>query len=237
MSVWRKRSLEPEKMDGPISDFNILAENLKEIEWINRFTGGPVTGFQAILKLAQPFSRPIHFADIGFGGGDMLRFILKNKRQFSGPIHLSAIDWMPESLEYIQKFHPELMDEVDFHIMDYKDWFKAGHQPDIIYAGLFCHHLDDAQLLQFLSFCKSAKIGAVINDLHRHPLPYGFIKGTTQLFSRSEFTKNDAPLSVLRGFTKREWKGFLGQAGIANYSLQWKWAFRHQIVIINGAGI
>lgn len=231
MAVWRSRSLEHEKMDGPISDFNVLANNLKEIEWINRFTGGPELGFRQILKLVNGRTESLHIADIGFGGGDMLRYLLKYKSSFSAKIKLSGIDLMPESLQFIEKFYPSMIPEIDFQIMDYQDWFKSGNQPDIIYAGLFCHHLDDSGILKFLTFCKKAKVGAVINDLHRHPLPYGFIKAATQLFSGSEFTRHDAPLSVLRGFTAQEWKGYLDEAGIKKYTIQWKWAFRHLITI------
>ena len=43
--------------------------------------------------------------------------------------------------------------------------------------------------------------------------------------------KFDAPLSVLRGFSRNEWIEILNQAGIVNYSLKWKWAFRWQIVV------
>jgi hypothetical protein len=43
--------------------------------------------------------------------------------------------------------------------------------------------------------------------------------------------KHDAPLSVLRGFKKYEWKAMLAQAEIKQYSLKNKWAFRHQLII------
>jgi hypothetical protein len=65
-----------------------------------------------------------------------------------------------------------------------------------------------------------------MNDLHRHPLAYHFIRIVTKLFSSSVFTKNDAPLSVLRSFRKNEWMKFCQNAGLKNYTIQWKWAFR-----------
>lgn len=43
--------------------------------------------------------------------------------------------------------------------------------------------------------------------------------------------KFDAPLSVLRAFTKNEWITILKEAGIKDYSLRWKWAFRWQLII------
>ena len=52
-----------------------------------------------------------------------------------------------------------------------------------------------------------------------------------RLFSKSYLVKNDAPLSVLRGFKKNEWKNIFEKAGIKNYSIKWKWAFRYLIVV------
>jgi hypothetical protein len=43
--------------------------------------------------------------------------------------------------------------------------------------------------------------------------------------------KFDAPLSVLRGFSKKEIIDVLEKAGIKNYSLSWCWAFRWKVVI------
>jgi D-alanyl-D-alanine dipeptidase len=42
--------------------------------------------------------------------------------------------------------------------------------------------------------------------------------------------KNDAPLSVKRGFRKSELVSLLEKAGFKNYSVKWSWAFRYRIV-------
>jgi hypothetical protein len=43
--------------------------------------------------------------------------------------------------------------------------------------------------------------------------------------------KFDAPLSVLRAFSKTELNDILYKAGITEFSLKWKWAFRWQLII------
>jgi hypothetical protein len=139
---------------------------------------------------------------------------------------------MPEAKNYALKMHPELAEKVEFVTADYADWFAAGNQPDIVVAGLFCHHLTDAQLLIFFeNIAKNVKIAGIINDLHRHPIAYYGIKYLTQWFSKSRFTKNDAPLSVLRGFSRTNLGDLLQKAGVKNYELRWKWAFRFLLVI------
>ena len=78
---------------------------------------------------------------------------------------------------------------------------------------------------------QNAEKGFFIADLHRHPLAYYSIKWLTGLFSKSYLVKNDAPLSVLRGFSRKEWESLLTKAGIKNYSIRWKWAFRWLIIV------
>jgi hypothetical protein len=52
----------------------------------------------------------------------------------------------------------------------------------------------------------------------------------TALFSKSYLVKNDAPLSVKRGFKKSELISLLKKAGFTDYSVKWSWAFRYKIV-------
>ena len=102
----------------------------------------------------------------------------------------------------------------------------------IIFSSLFCHHFTNEQLVEMLLWMqKNSLHGFFINDLHRHAIAYYFIKSATALFSQSRLVKNDAPVSVLRGFKKREWKDLFQKAGISNYSIKWKWAFRFLVVV------
>ena len=77
---------------------------------------------------------------------------------------------------------------------------------------------------------ENSKIGFVINDLQRHSFAYNSIKILTKLFSNSYLVKNDAPLSVARGFHKKELEDLLNTAQIKNPQIIWKWAFRFLVV-------
>ncbi|MBO9571645.1 MAG: SAM-dependent methyltransferase, partial [Chitinophagaceae bacterium] len=88
------------------------------------------------------------------------------------------------------------------------------------------------EMLSWLS--KNTKKGFFINDLQRHPVAFHSIKWLTRMFSKSYLVRNDAPISVMRGFTRKEWEILLGKAGIKNYSVKWKWAFRFLIIVRNG---
>lgn len=233
MNKFSQRSYEKELMDYPIEDKSVLFSNLRELEFINIMTGGPRLTFSSIKKmLPKDHHGTVTIVDVGYGAGDFLEYILKNWNYPNIILRLIGVDYSPEVKEYIDKYHPELNSKVDFYTCSYQDFFTKDIDVDIVTAGLFCHHLDDLELDEFLKMSSSkARIGVVINDLHRHPLAYYSIKGLTQLFSKSAFTQNDAPLSVLRSFKISDWKKYLNCASISNYIIQWKWAFRHLITI------
>jgi hypothetical protein len=83
----------------------------------------------------------------------------------------------------------------------------------------------------FSKLKKQTRLAVVINDLHRHPFAYYSILWLTHFFSKSFMVKNDAKLSVLRGFKKKELEALLKASGYSNYSIQWKWAFRWEVVL------
>lgn len=232
---FKHRSSDLELMDLPIVKKEELFTNLKELIQINKMTGGPSLGFygiQQLLKYNRPDQQEIHIVDIGFGAGDMLNYLSEHIDKFPVRIKLTGIDIMPEAFDFVKQQYPDLVNKVNFVRADYKDWFTQGNRPDIVVASLFCHHLDMTEMDDFLSFIRThVKIGAVINDLERSRIAYYGIMILTRLFSKSRFTKNDAPLSVLRGFTSLEWKDLMSKNKIFNFSLKWKWAFRHLIII------
>jgi hypothetical protein len=89
-------------------------------------------------------------------------------------------------------------------------------------------------LIAFFSHLKKqAGIGFLINDIHRHSLAYYSIKLLTTLFSKSSMVKYDAPLSVLRAFSRKELSNILRSAGIESFTIKWKWAFRWQVVVFS----
>jgi hypothetical protein len=92
---------------------------------------------------------------------------------------------------------------------------------DIAVATLFFHHFTHQQLIEIVIRLKQqTRLGYVVNDLHGNPLAFYSIKLLTKMFSKSAMVKYDAPLSVLRGFSKAELVDILKQAGIEQCSLK-----------------
>jgi 2-polyprenyl-3-methyl-5-hydroxy-6-metoxy-1,4-benzoquinol methylase len=175
-------------------------------------------------------TKGVTICEIGCGGGDNLVAIQKwcNKRNI--PVAFIGIDINPHCIDVASK---RALSNLQLIHCDYKD-VQLEKQPDIIFSSLFCHHFSDREMVKQLKWMKSnARLGFFINDLHRHKVAYYSIKVLTRMFSNSYLVKHDAPLSVARGFTKDEWLQFFNFAGISNYSIEWKWAFRWLVVYKN----
>jgi hypothetical protein len=102
---------------------------------------------------------------------------------------------------------------------------------DVLHAALFCHHLTEQEIVRLLRFALDHKSVLVINDLERNSIAYYAIRTLTRLFSKSRLVKHDAPLSVLRGFKRSEWKNMIAEAGAKKFTINKRWAFRHQVIV------
>ncbi len=168
---------------------------------------GPGLGYLSILE-------------IGCGGGDNLRVIQHWAAKKNIPVQLTGVDINEACVAFARTQNTGIA----FICADYK---TVSLQQDLIFSSLFCHHFTDDELVDMLQWMRRySNLGFFINDLHRHPLAYYSIKMLTQLFSKSYLVKNDAPLSVQRGFTKKNWTQLFQKAMLQNHQIQWQWAFR-----------
>lgn len=228
-----RRLDEQEIMDDLAFEGKEMDKALRELEVINKWLGGNQLTLHGLDRLTKtlPSNRSVKIADLGCGGGDMLKLIADKARKRKRNFELIGIDANPYIIEYA-KSNTKDYPEISYHAINIFSQEFQQQQFDIILCTLFTHHFTDHQLIQLLSQMKhQASLGLVINDLHRHPLAYHSIKLLTRLFSKSYMVKNDGPISVLRGFSRYNWESILEKAKIKDYSLHWRWAFRWELVI------
>lgn len=232
MPDFSRRSEDLEIMDNLACEGEVVAQTLRELETINALLGGNAVTIDAIARVAGNIerSRKLEICDLGCGSGDMLRLIHGWATRKGKDVKLTGIDANPFIVEFAKdrtKGLPINYQAVDIFSQDFQ-----SQKFDIVIGTLFYHHFSSDALAAFFARLKTqTKHAIVINDIHRHWLAYYSIRWLTKLFSRSSMVKFDAPLSVLRAFSKQDLKEILKDAGISHYEIRWKWAFRWQVII------
>jgi SAM-dependent methyltransferase len=228
MPRFSQRSYKKELLDRDDIPFEDIKENMQELDTINRLLGGhsiTVKGFDALVPLAKKNAQnQLSVLEIGCGGGDNLRVIRDHCLKKNISVTLSGLDINPHCIEFA--ISRKENKGIDFFTSDYRA-ATLQSKPDIIFSSLFCHHFTDEGVIEIFSWMKrNAATGFFINDLHRHPLAYYSIKALSGMFSKNYLVKNDAPLSVLRGFSRNELKDFAAASLTEKAEIKWKWAFR-----------
>lgn len=224
MRSFKFRSKESELMDEADISFEEFHHCLKQLKVINAMT----FAYRPTLKFIRQFSAtsaaPIRILDVGSGGGDMLQEIEKLSLTRKLKVKLTGVDLNPFSRKSAELSGNGMIEYATADIFD----FAPEREFDVVICSLFTHHLSDAQLIDFLRWLdKRAKIGWFINDLHRHIIPYYFIKVMTFLFSRNRLIRHDAAVSVTRSFIKEDWISLLQKADIqAEVKIEWFFPFR-----------
>ncbi len=226
MPDFSKRSYEKELMD--LGQFNQkdFRKNLLELKLTNQYLGGHKATLKALKRiLPKDKNKVIHIADVACGGGDAMLVMLRYLKSKEYKVKITGIDLNPVCINYAK----ETLTEFEGVSFIEKPYQLVNEDFDIITCSLFTHHLNEEQIQHYLTWAnKHSSIGFIINDLHRHPLAYWSIKCISQIFPFSYLYKNDAPLSVLRSFTKEDWLNYAQQTGIA-LNIKWNWAFRYSV--------
>lgn len=225
--MFKTRSYTKELLDGDNIPKADLYQNLKELDTINNLLGGYKITFNALKKVLQK-GKQITLVDIGSGGGDTLKQIHSWNSKQNFDLKLYGIDLKQTCIDYSNESNSS---DIKFICDDYRNILKHIPNVDVIHACLFCHHLNEQEIIVLIEFCILNKITLLINDLERNAFAYYAIKVLTRFFSKSYLVKNDAPLSVLRGFKTNEWESILKLSGAKKYSVNYKWAFRHEVII------
>lgn len=227
---FKYRSEKEELLDQPDIPQQDLFRNLFELDKINRMLGGHSATLQGLERLMTDKSKVYKIIDLGCGGGDTLLAIHRWAAVNGFKVELTGVDLLKDTIQYAAVYCADIED-LELVQSDFEQLPRWENEYDICICSLFCHHLYGEKLEKLIkTMHRMANIGLVINDLHRHPLAYYSISILTRMLSKSVYVRNDAPLSVLRGFSKAELADLLLKCGLDQHTLEWKWAFRYLIV-------
>jgi 2-polyprenyl-3-methyl-5-hydroxy-6-metoxy-1,4-benzoquinol methylase len=224
--------MQAELMDSEAVEFAEFDECLRQLTIVNIFTLAYRPTLRWLGRMLKSVSthETISVLDVGSGGGDMLRRIWSFARRRDLNADLTGVDLNPWSKQSAEQATPLSMN-IRFATSNIFS-FDQARRFDFIISCNFTHHLTDTELVKFIQWMDShASRGWFINDLHRHPLPYYFVKTVFRMLPLSRMMRSDGPISISRAFVAADWRRLLAEAGIppSRMSIRWLFPFRYVV--------
>ena len=225
------RSNEPELMDDFSMKGELLRDTLDKLGKINKWLGGnhvTLNGLKKVL-IDQPKNKLITIIDLGCGHGESLRLIGDYGRQEGYKFKLIGIDANQDAIDYAielsQDYEELTFENIDIFSEEFQDL-----DYDVVLSTLFLHHFNQDEIHNLLKIITSkAKLGIVVNDLHRNKVAYGLFKLLGLVISNHMIVQ-DGLTSILRAFKREELENISKQLNLKS-QICWKWAFRYQWLI------
>lgn len=227
----KERSTEIELMDDFSVEGKLLRDSLDSLANINKWLGGnlvTLNGLKLILK-GHPKEIPVTILDMGCGNGDMLREVAKFGKKAGYVFTLIGIDANQHTIDYAEEL------SVNYNEISYlkQDIFSSDFQQlqyDLVLSTLFLHHFTEKEIVNLLApVLEKAKVGIVVNDLHRNALAY-FLFSFLCFFIKNPMTKEDGLISIKKAFKKADLQRISNKLKVKS-TINWKWAFRYQWII------
>jgi ubiquinone/menaquinone biosynthesis C-methylase UbiE len=203
-----------------------LADALAQLRFINRRLGGYSTTRRALDDLLARVGRPADgwtVLDVGGGSGDAAPEMIAWGASRVLRVDVTVVDrderTAAEAARRLASTPGASARREDLFDVPAKSF-------DVVHSSLFLHHFDGDDASRALRrMAEIARVGVVVNDLRRHPLPWTLIRWLTGAFSRNRLVVYDAPLSVARAFAADDWRR-LGDAAGLDLVARRTWAFR-----------
>lgn len=212
MSTLADRAQAEELMDADDLPADTYAAVVRDLAQVNTVTlaARPTLAF---LRANTRAAGHYRLLDVGFGDGDMLRRIARWGARHGVTFDLVGIDLNPRSEMAARADTPAELG-IDYRTGDYAD---LGQEPwDFIVSSLVAHHMTTDQLVVFLRFMDAhARVGWLVNDLHRHRFAYAGWPLLARLFRWHPIVRHDGHLSIARSYRPGEWRALIARGGVA----------------------
>ncbi len=227
-----QRSERLELMDDLSIQGDELEETLHQVERINACTRGPAISISGVETLVPPGLEHLTVLDVGTGSGDIPRRIADwaDDKPFS--VAIKGIDLSHTTIGLARR-RTTRSERLEFELKNLFD-MPDDEKYDVVHASLVLHHFPGREAVDALDkMYRLCRYGVIVNDLQRHPLPWLGLRLGLPLVTRNRLVRNDGPLSVLRGFTRRELFHTARAAGVETPSVAWQFPFRWLLVCPN----
>jgi ubiquinone/menaquinone biosynthesis C-methylase UbiE len=210
-----KRIDTPELLDEQDAPRDDMERSLRDLRRFNSLYGG-VGVYRRLLGRMQP--APNSILDVATGTADIIEKV---------PGFRVGVDIKIDHLLYMRngsRVHRVVGSAFQLPFRD--------NAFDVITSSHFFHHLTPDENRKLLrDMLRIASRGVIVNDTLRHYIPYLFVRLLGFLRLTGPITRNDAPASVLRGYTVEEALAIAKDAGAARYEVVRVWPFRFGLLL------
>lgn len=230
-----KRIYEEELLDAGEGADEDVARSLSDLRRINRFLGGRKALLRALSSCLQGTSlEQISLLDVGTGSADMPMAVAESCRLRGLDTFIAAVDISERNLK-VSRAQLGVSSEIQLVRADSLRLPFAARSFDFVTASLFLHHFREDDVVRLLAdFGRIARRAVIVNDLVRNLVPYYFTRIAGPILAASFLTRNDGPVSVLRGFTPDEMNDLARRAGLRVREM--KRVFPYRLLLVAEAG-
>lgn len=146
---------------------------------------------------------PFRILDIGAGGGDLARALLRRSRRDGFAVHVTAVD--PDARAHAWASGRPPTPGLELLRATSGELVRRGRRFDVVLSNHLLHHLDAGELDAVLADSEVlAARRSIHSDIRRSPVAYGlFSAGTLPFFPRS-YIRPDGLASIRRSYTPDE---------------------------------
>lgn len=226
-----KRIYVEELLDAGEGTDDDVARSLSDLRRINRFLGGRKVVLRALSSCLDGRSaEEVSLLDVGTGSADIPIAVAESWRLRGLRRFIAAVDISERNLR-ISTARLGVSSEVHLVRADSLKLPFAARSFDFVTASHFLHHFRDEDVVRLLAdFGRIARRAVIVNDLVRNLVPYYFTRIAFPILATSFLTRNDGPISVLRGFTPEEMNELAGRAGLRTRHVKRVFPYRLSLI-------
>lgn len=226
-----KRIYEEELLDAGEGTDEDVARSLTDLRRINRFLGGKRVVLHALWSCLDGVnSNSVSLLDVGTGSADIPMAAAALCKQLGFDPFVAAVDLSERNLR-VARERLGVSSDIHFVRADSLKLPFPARSFDFVTASLFLHHFRDDDVVRLLAdFGRIARRAVIVNDLVRNLVQYYFTRLAGPFLGWSFLTRNDGPVSVLRGFTADEMDNLARRAGLENRKVRRLFPYRLLLV-------